>query len=64
MKRQRQIHRTVVTKRGRPPTLGPSLPLHPAVSLEHEQALAPSENGKEEYHARDGICPGLDLSAG
>ncbi len=30
----------------------------------HEQARAPSTNGKEEYHEGGGVRPGLDLSAG
>ena len=30
----------------------------------HEQARAPSANGKEEYHEGGGVRPGLDLSAG
>ena len=33
-------------------------------SLQNEQSRAPSENGKEEYHAGGGIRPGLDLQAG
>src|SRR5918995_1121075 len=30
----------------------------------HEQARAPSANGKEEYHEGGGVRSGLDLSAG